>query len=154
MSSLLDAPPEEVMQTTFPEQIVNGTDLANHRPGSFAQDESSGHSSHLISKNTKNIRGGSDGVPSYAELPGSAPDHMMHFHHDMWKINTTPPPPRSPDAACALTATSNGSGDFSDSHLSSPSASFTPINQNHSTAPFPSPSGVSRSALWTSRRAS
>ena len=174
MSSLPDAPPEEVMHTTFPEQIVNGMDLANHRPGYFTQDETSGHSSHLVSQNTKNIREELHGAPSYAEPSQSAPDHMMHYHHDMWKINTTPPP-HAQDAAYALTATKgtttyrsdyssssdsrHGSHDngssvhFSDSHPLSSSSSFTPINQNRSTAPFPSPLGVSRSALWSSRRA-
>lgn len=163
ISSLPDVSSEEVTHTTFPWQFVNGPDSANHRPGYFTQDKASGHSSHLVGQITKSIRGETNGAPSCAEPSGSAPDHMMHYHHDMWQINTAPPPPpHSQDAAYALTATNgttasyrpdyssssdshHGSHDsgssvhFSDSHhpLSLSSASFTPINQNHSTAPFP-----------------
>ena len=138
MFSLPDVSPEEVVDTTSSWQFVNGSDLSNHRPGSFTRYEISEHSSHLVSRVT----------------------------NDMWKINTTPPP-HSQEAgygppAAHGTATyrydysssdshhsSHGGSyvHFSDHHNPSSASGFTPINQNNSTAPFSSSSEVSRTAL-------
>ena len=154
------------MDTTSSWQFVSDSDLANHHPGSFTRDKISGHSSHLVSRVTKSIGGEPDGTPC-AKPSGSAPDLIMYNPHDMWKINTTPPHSQEagydPTAANNSTTTyryaysssdshlsSHGGGGayvhFSDCHPSSSPSSFTPINQNGSTAPFPSPK-VSGTAL-------
>ena len=170
MFSPPDASPEEVMETTSSWQFFNSSDLANTGPRYFTRDKFSGHSSHLVSRVTKSIRGESDGAPPCAKPSESAPDHMMYYPHDMWKINTTPPPHSQeadygPPAANGTTTyqydysssdshhSSHGGSyvHFSDHHHHPSSASgFTPINQNSSTAPFPSCSKVSRTALcWS-----
>ena len=154
MSSLPDAPLEEVMDTTSSWQFVSDSDVANHHPGSFTRDKISGHSSHLVSRVTKSIRAEPNGAPC-AEPSGSAPDHMTYYPPDMWKLNTTPP--HSQEAGYGPTAattyrydysssdshlSSHGGGayvHFSDCHPSSSPSSFTPINQNGSTALFSSP---------------
>lgn len=155
ISGLPDALSEGVMGATSPWQFSNGAEMANHHPGYLTRD------------NTKSIRGESIGA-SCADKPSEpGQDHMMyHPHpHEMWEID--PPLPHPQEAGHGPTA--NGTtyqydyssseshhsshGDsyvpFSDryplSTLLSPS-SFTPINQNNSTAPFPS-SKVSRTAL-------
>ena len=161
MPSLPDASAEEVMHTTSSWRFFNSSDMANHNLGSFTRDEISGHSSHLVSRLTKSVRGEPDGAPSCAKPSGSAHDDTMFYPHDMWKLNTTPPP-HSQEADYGPTAAndtttypydySNSSDShhsshdggscvhFSDCHPSSSSSSFTPINQNHSMTPFPSSS--------------
>ena len=164
--SLPDVSPEEVVDTTSSWQFVDGSDLSNHRPGSFTRYEISEHSSHLASRVTKSIPGESDGASQCPKPSGSAPDPITYYPQDMWKINTSPPQSQEsgygPPAANGTTGyrydysssdshhSSHGGSyvRFSDHHHpSSASSGFTPINQNSSTAPFPSSSEVSRTAL-------
>ena len=146
------------MDTTSSWQFVGDSDLANHHPEHFTRDKISGHSSHLVSRVSKSIRAEPDGAPC-ANPSGSAPDHTMYHPHDTWKLNTTPPHSQEaagygPTAANGTTTyrydysssdshhSAHGGGayvPFSDCHPSSSASSFTPINQNGSTAPFPSP---------------
>ena len=172
-SSLPDASSDEVMDSASSWQSFNTSDLANQRPGYFPRDKISGHSSHLVSRVTKGIRGELDGAPPQCAQPSglSAQNQTMYHPHDTWRINTTPPPlhPREasygPPAANGTTAFRYDDSSSSDSQLSGgsyahhhlpdrylppPSTSgFTPINQHGSTAPFfpSSSSKASRPAL-------